>query len=203
MSAFFRVIGTALVLAVGIPIAGSAQETGTAPVPAVELSGGYTFLRDGLKDGMNFPAGWYASTAVNLNRWFGLAGEVTGSYKNNVNVGVEELNVSPNASEYTFMGGPRFAGKVGRVMPFGQFLAGAAHMRATVDTPMGGLGHFTVSDTQFAFQPGGGVNVLLTDNLGLHFAGDYRCIVDFSTDEYTYANQLRFATGLTFNWGAR
>ena len=203
MSAFFRVIGAALVLAVGIPIAGMAQELGTPPVPAVELSGGYTFLRDGVKDGMNFPVGWYASTAVNLNRWFGLAGEVTGSYKNNVNVGVEEFNVSPNASEYTFMGGPRFAGKAGRVMPFGQFLAGAAHMRATADMPTELPGHFTVSDTQFAFQPGGGVNVLLTNSLGLHFAGDYRCIVDFSADGNTYGNQLRFATGLTFNWGAR
>jgi hypothetical protein len=68
---------------------------------------------DDVTDGINFPAGWYVSSTVNLNRWFGLVGEVTGSYKNNVNVGIEELNVSTNASEHTFMGGPRFAAKTG------------------------------------------------------------------------------------------
>lgn len=202
MSALFRgIIGAALVVAVGIPPA-SAQEFGTPPVPAVELSGGYTFLRDGLKEGTNFPAGWYASNTVNLNRWFGLVGEVTGSYKS-ILTPVSGLNVSTNASEYTFMGGPRFAAKAGRLMPFGQFLAGAAHLRASVDMPLDIPGHFGVSDTLFAFQPGGGVNVLLTDNLGLHFGGDYRCIVDFTGEETTYTNQLRFLTGLSFNWGGR
>lgn len=203
MLALFRGIGIALVLAVGIPAAASAQESGAPPVPAVEISGGYTFLRDGLKEGTNFPTGWYASSTVNLNRWFGLVGEATGSYKSNLNLGTEELNSSTDASEYTFMGGPRFAAKAGRLMPFGQFLAGAAHLRASVDMPMGMPGHFGVSDTQFAFQPGGGVNVLLTDNLSLHLGGDYRCIIDFSGDENTYTNQLRFLTGFSFNWGAR
>jgi opacity protein-like surface antigen len=206
MSALFRgIIGAALVVAVGIPPA-SAQESGTPPVPVVEVSGGYTFMRDlgdNSIDGINFPAGWYASTTVNLNRWFGLVGEVTGSYKSNLDLGIEELNMSTNASEHTFMGGPRFAAKAGRLMPFGQFLAGAAHLRATVDMPMDIPGHFGVSDTQFAFQPGAGVNVLLTDNLGLHVAGDYRCIVDFTGDGNTYTNQVRFLTGFSFNWGGR
>lgn len=201
---FRRIIGVALVLMLGIPAAASAQESGAPPVPIVELSGGYTFLRD-LGDAstdVNFPAGWYASTTVNLNRWFGLVGEVTGSYKSNVNVGVEGLNLSTDASEHTFMGGPRFAGKAGRLMPFGQFLAGAARLRATVDMPMEIPGHYSVTDTQFAFQPGGGVNVLLSDSLGVHLAGDYRCIVDY-TDGTSYTNQFRFLTGFTFNWGAR
>jgi opacity protein-like surface antigen len=207
MSGFFRVIGAALVLAVGIPATAWAQETGTPPVPAVELSGGYTFLRDlgdNSNDAINFPTGWYASTTVNLNRWFGLVGEVTGSYKSNLSLGSEELNLSPDASEHTFMGGPRFAAKAGRLMPFAQFLAGAAHLRASVDMPVELPGHFTMTDTQFAFQPGGGVNVLLTDNLGVHFAGDYRCVVDFNKgSETTHANQFRFLTGFSFNWGAR
>lgn len=203
MSALFRGIGIAVVLAVGIPATASAQESGVPPVPAVELSGGYTFLRDGLKEGTNFPMGWSASTTANVNRWFGLVGEVTGSYKSSLNLGSEELNVSTDVSEYTFMGGPRFAAKAGRLMPFAQFLAGGAHLRASVNMPMGMAGHFGVSDTQFAFQPGGGVNVLLTDNLGLHLAGDYRCIIHFLEDENTYTNQLRFVTGFSFNWGAR
>ena len=206
MSALFRGIGIAAVLAVGIPAAASAQESGVPPVPAVELSGGYTFLRDlgdASTDAINFPAGWYASTTVNLNRWFGLVGEVTGSYKSSLNLGSEELNVSTDVSEYTFMGGPRFAAKTGRLMPFAQFLAGGAHLRASVNMPMGMPGHFGVSDTQFAFQPGGGVNVLLTNSLGVHVAGDYRCIVDFNEGETTHANQFRFLTGFSVNWGAR
>lgn len=207
MSALFRrIIGVALVLVVGIPATVSAQESGAPPVPAVEVSGGYTFLRDlgdASNDAINFPAGWYASTTVNLNRWFGLVGEVTGSYKSNLNLGAGELNLSTDASEHTFMGGPRFAAKAGRLMPFAQFLAGAAHLRATMDMPLDIPGHFGVTDTQFAFQPGGGVNVLLTNSLGVHVAGDYRCVVDFAKDGNTYANQFRFLTGFTFNFGGR
>lgn len=206
MSAFLRIIGVALVIAVGISAAASAQEIGTPPVPAVELSAGYTFLRDftDSTNAINFPFGWYASTTVNLNRSFGLVGEVTGSYKNNLNSGIEELSVSANTSEHTFMGGPRFAGKTGRVMPFAQFLAGAAHVRASMDMPIELPGHFTASATKFAFQPGGGVNVLVTDNLGMHVGADYRCIVDNNDGgDTTYVKQFRFVTGLTFNWGAR
>ena len=205
MSALFRgIIGAAIVVVVGIPAA-SAQESGIPPVPAVEMSGGYTFMRDfssDLAEDLNFPAGWYASTAVNVNRWFGVVGEVTGSYKNDLKLGLEEMGMSSDAQVYTFMGGPRFAAKTGRLMPFAQFLAGAAHLRATVNMPEQIPGYFSTSDTQFAFQPGGGLNVLLTNNLGVHIAGDYRCIVDFE-GENTYSNQFRFLTGFLFNWGAR
>ena len=208
MSALFRgITAVAFVVAVGIPAAASAQESAAPPVPITEVSGGYTFMRDlgdDLTNDLNFPVGWYASTTVNVNRWFGVVGEVTGSYKNDLKLTIEEEGVSTDARVYTYMGGPRFAAKAGRLMPFAQFLAGAAHLQATMNRPTQTPGFFHASDTQFAFQPGGGVNVLLTNNLGVHVAGDYRCIVDFVKDgENTYSNQFRFLTGFSFNWGAR
>ena len=74
------------------PHPASAQETGVIPVPVVQVSAGYTFMRDfsdDLPEGVNFPAGWYSSGAVNLTRWLAVVGEATGSYKDGFDVSFE------------------------------------------------------------------------------------------------------------------
>jgi opacity protein-like surface antigen len=216
---------TIAVLAVGAlslapATAAYAQEPGTIPVPLAEISGGYVFMHDfteeeflGL-DGVDFPGGWYFSGAVNPTRWFGVVGEVSGSYKNHfgVTAGPYQVNgdlvgpfrISNDAWVHTFMGGPRFFGKVGRVVPFGQFLVGAARMRLKTQFPAE-LGIDTVEDstTQFAMQPGGGVTVYLTERVGVRLAADYRTIIDFSDDGNEYTHEVRMIGGFTLHWGGR
>lgn len=176
----------------------SAQEVSAPPLPLVEASAGYAYMRDTTIE-ENFPAGWYFSAAANLNHWFGLAGEITGAHKK-----LTDLEpVTAKANFYTFMAGPRFFVKRGRMVPFAQVLAGAAHLRWKATAPLGALDP-TDTDTKFAFQPGGGVTVLLTPNVGVRGAVDYRRIVFTDADEFDEDNsQVRAIAGVVFGWGAR
>lgn len=175
----------------------SAQESGAPPLPIGEASAGYAFMRDTTIE-ENFPAGWYFSAAANLREWFALAGEVNGAHKELFDL----MPLSMKASLYTFMGGPRFFMKRGRIVPFAQVLAGAAHFRFSMTgaaTP-----DADGSDTQFAVQPGGGVTVLLTQNVGVRGAVDYRRIVFTGDDEDPEDDsQIRVIAGVVFGWGAR
>jgi hypothetical protein len=185
-----------------------AQDVETIPVPLVEISSGYMFMRDFSddlpgNDGINFPAGWYVSGAVNPNRWLGLVGEVTGSYKNNLQAATfEGLRFSNKLRLYTVMGGPRFFHKVGRVVPFAQVLTGIAHGRMETTLPME-MGATKISDTftDFALQPGGGATVYLTRHVGVRMAADYRVIVDFVESGENYLNEFRVTAGFTLQWG--
>lgn len=192
------------------PPAASAQEPGSIPVPLAEVSGGYMFMRDftDMPDGkgLNFPAGWYFSVAVNPTQWLGLVGEVGGSYKNRFDgIAFDEFRFSTDARVYTLMGGPRFFRKFGRVAPFAQVLAGVAHIRATVRFPdeIPGIGTYRDNTTDFAVQPGGGVTVYLTEHVGARVAGDYRTIINFMDDGNDYTNEFRVIAGFTLHWGGR
>ncbi|HSC30007.1 MAG TPA: outer membrane beta-barrel protein [Vicinamibacterales bacterium] len=200
-------------LSLGAAPTASAQEPGSIPVPLADFSGGYVFLYDTTnigpaKDGIEFPAGWYFSAAVNPTTWFGIVGEVSGSYRNNLEVSYFDFRTSNDARVHTFMIGTRFFRKVGRVVPYAQILTGAAHMRAKIRFPgevpgLGLVNDISSSATDFALQPGGGVTVYLTERVGVRFAGDYRSIIDFTEDENDYTNEFRMIAGFTLQWGGR
>jgi opacity protein-like surface antigen len=176
-----------------------AQEVGTPPIPVVEVTGGYAFLRDTSAD-ETVPRGWLLSGAVNANQWFGVVGEVSGAHK----TFDAEPFATTKVSLYTLMGGPRFFYKQGRVAPYAQFLVGSAHAR-TKFTGMMGNGPQSVfrnSDTRFAVQPGGGVTLYLTDHVGVRGGADYRRIVLFE-DGAEDVSEFRVAAGFVFGWGAR
>ena len=175
-----------------------AQEAAGPPLPIAEVSGGYAYMRDTTSE-ENFPAGWYSSAAANLNHWFGLAGEITGAHKRLTDV----APIDVKASLYTFMGGPRFFFKRGRVVPYAQIIAGAAHLRWEATEAVGTL-DAADTDTKFAFQPGGGVTVLLTHNVSVRGAVDYRRIVFTDADEFDEDDsQVRAIAGVVFGWGTR
>jgi opacity protein-like surface antigen len=208
-----------------------AQDVDTIAVPLVEASAGYVFMRDVSNeeltdvDHVNFPAGWYAAGAFNPTEWLGLVGEVSASYRNDLEFtmfGVPSLTASKDARLYTVLGGLRFFRKVGRVVPFVQVLTGLARVRSKTtgpdvisiafspgnSAPEVRLGSDTVreeTDNNFAIQPGGGVTVYLTENLGVRLAGDYRSMIDFNSfgNGTHYNNQFRAMSGFTLHWGAR
>lgn len=130
-------IGVAALL-VCLSVPAFAQDT----VPAVDIGGGYSFLRDqDLEENFH---GWVASVAGNLNRWMGVVGEVGGNYR------TENILVDVDFSVHSFMGGVRFSARqAGGVTPFGQILLGG--VRGSVSA----LGE-SESSTEFAIQPGAG-----------------------------------------------
>jgi opacity protein-like surface antigen len=187
---------------------GFAQDIDTIRTPLAELSAGHMFMRevnlsDDLSevDHVNFPVGWYFSGAVNPTDWFGLVGEVSGSHKNDFKLTVFDVNTSSDAQVYTYMGGGRFFHRFGRLVPYAQVLAGVAHMRMKV-TVLDMPGSITESATEFAIQPGGGIGVYVTDNLGLRLGADYRSIIDFVKNEKNdYSHEFRVISGFTLQWG--
>jgi opacity protein-like surface antigen len=187
------------------PCTAAAQEANAPPIPVVEVSGGYMLMRDTELD-ENFPGGWYFSGAANLTRWFGLVAEAAGSYKK-VEEGAFGLNFSNRLQLYTFLGGPRFFYQAGRVVPFAQVLAGAAHVRlkteADLPPELGGRMRSNFSETDFAIQPGGGVTIYLSERVGVRLAADYRSIIDVEDGDWGFLHEFRALGGLTFGWGAR
>lgn len=116
------------------------------------------------------------------------------------------MTLSEKAQVYTFMGGPRFYRKVGRIVPFGQALVGIATERlqqteTRTEGYAAGVTTWSPSSSNLAVQPGGGVTIYLAERVGLRVSGDYRIIVD--TDDDDVRNEFRFLTGFTLQWGRR
>jgi opacity protein-like surface antigen len=147
----------------------------------LEVSGGYSSLRD-QGASQNMPSGWVASGLASINRWFGVVGEVGGSYRTPAVPG-DGMNVHT----YAFLGGPRYTVRPGaRVSVFGQALVGAARLSSGINGDS--------SRTDLAFQPGGGIDVAVTRRWGVRFEGDFRAI----RESGTMIKQERFVAGFVF-----
>jgi len=151
--------------------------------PSAEVSAGYSYLRFGVKDGVN-QNGASVSVAGNFNRWLGLAGDVGGYHKSQAGV---------TFNTYTYMGGPRFSYRNStRVTPFVQVLVGAAR---------GSLSGFGSSGSanSFAYSAGGGVDLGLSKHFSL------RPQIDYIGTSYsgTRINMVRGSFGIVFRFGNR
>ena len=131
--------------------------------------------------------GFNVATTANFNHWFGLTTEGGGSFFSQDVLGIEIFDLQI----WTIMSGPKFTLRTSeRVAPFGQVLLGAALLNGNV---LGESG----SEWDFTLQPGGGVDVALSDAVALRFGVDLRVLFDkpFSGDSH---NQFRFTTGVVF-----
>lgn len=175
-----RVLAALFALVVAAPA--SAQN-----VPAFEVSGGYSLLRDQASE-ESFH-GWLASVTGNLNRMLGITFEVEGSSKT-----LEELDGENVDFGYqSFMFGPRLSSRRSEnVTPFAHVLIGGS--RASVNL----LG-MSVSSTNLALQPGGGVDIWMASNIGIRAGGDYRRVFA----EEAGINQYRFHVGMVIGAGSR
>lgn len=166
---------------------------------ATELSAGWRVLH---VEDETFLKGWYADVVGNITDTFGVVGEVGGHYKTVEETevfGSVQAKVSASARVHTFMGGVRFTARQNpRLFPFAQALFGLAHGAVDVEgsTTIGGQ-TFTVDESEsssdMAVDLGGGVNILITNGMGLRLAGSYLRIL-----EEDAGNAARFAIGLTF-----
>jgi opacity protein-like surface antigen len=153
--------------------------------PQAEFSAGWRLLNipDALgEESQTMPLGWYADVAGNLTPVIGVVGEVSGNYKNfnetSTQLGVS-VNVDANLKVHTFLGGVRFnARQTSAFTPFAQALFGLAHASGKVEgqTTIAGRTFSisqSVSDSDFAFDASGGVNLNVSERFGLRVAAGY------------------------------
>ena len=176
-------------LAVAVAVIIGFVEPAVAQTPAVEVSGGYQAPYDNSIEKW-FPAGWRLDVAANVNETWAVLADVGHASRSE---GVLDVEVGL----YTFGGGVRWSRRtVSRLVPFAQFLAGAALMRSRADVAGGTL---TVSQTKWMVQPGGGVNFLIGKGWGIVGEADFRRILlDENEDGRSGLNQLELFTGIRF-----
>jgi opacity protein-like surface antigen len=175
----------------------SVQEPRSVSYPGAQTSVAWAFVSDSairdvdelseLTISDRTARGFSVATTANYRRWFGATTEVSASFWSG-----ESHDL---IHRWMLLVGPTFTARQSRVQPFGQVLAGAAYSRGGV--PALGL---SFEGWDFAVQPGGGVDIVLSPRIALRAALDGRVLADkFLSGETT--TQLRFTVGLTFFHG--
>ncbi len=155
-----------------------AQET-----PRAEVSAGYSYLRFGGSGGLNGNGGSF-SIAGNVNRWFGIVGDVGFYHSSRFGVGINTT---------TYMGGPRFSVRSSnKVTPFVQVLAGGAHLTA-------GFNGASASVNPFALSAGAGVDLQVAPHIAFRPQVDY---IGMRASGSTQ-NAMRASLGIVFRFGGR
>src|SRR5215472_12589748 len=99
-----------VLVAVGI-VGSVALPAEAAEGPRADIAGGYSLIYDhDIKT--TFPAGWFASAALNVTNAFAIAGEVSGHYKSE-STAVSAGSENASLRVHTFLAGPRFVAGTG------------------------------------------------------------------------------------------
>ena len=193
----------ARVLGFGVIALGASLPAAAQTVPKVEMSGGYQFLNLSI-EGENeaLGKGWYVDIAGNVTRSVGVVFEVGGNYKSLTSTESFQGATGTATADlrlHEFMGGVRFNARQNpTIVPFGQVLVGGVRLSAEVSATgsVGGIPIVSFSEedsqTNLAVQAGGGVNVLLADQVGIRVGLDYLRVFE----EDSGANVFRFAAGI-------
>ena len=195
-----RLLGPGL-LALGITVPAAAQGT-----PKAEISVGYQVLGSSGEIDETFTKGWYVDVAGNVTPLFGIVFEVGGDYKS-VSETVTVLGLTSTftaeLSIHEFMAGIRLnAHPNPTVTPFGQILVGGLRGSGSVSgsVTVGGQTIVSASDalsgTDLGLQIGGGINLRISDSVGIRAGADYIRI--FAEGEST--NWFRFGGGAVISF---
>jgi opacity protein-like surface antigen len=175
-----------------------------ADKPSVEISGGlsvldYNFVGTPLTSS-TAPLGFVTDVNIGFTDWFSVVGEAGGNYRSD-NLAPQPFTVRQR--EYALLAGPRFAKEAtGNITVFGQVLLGTTFRRlaTSVETPLLGAGTaFVGADalTSFAWQPGAGVDISLSQRWAVRFQGDYR-LTPLNGEPGREITQPRFSSGIVF-----
>lgn len=168
-----------------VGVLGFSASSHAQTVPRAEFSAGWRLLNipDAVgTESETLPLGWYADVAGNLTPMFAVVGEVGGNYKNFDDVLAQlgaNVNVDVNVNVHTFMGGVRFSARQNPAFtPYVQALFGLAHAKSDVEGQVTVGGRTisldeSMSDSEFAFDADGGVNIRLSDALALRVGAGY------------------------------
>ena len=209
---------------------GYAQE-----IPKVQISGSISYLRfhasaaeaTDLSSQFGVPVqtnnvssslfGWDSSVTENLNSWFAGELDLSGFYGSPVANFLSPAAPTPNLSQHvpvlaavhTFMYGPRFSYRRGRIVPYAHILLGGAHFNGSINqssvfSAAPGAGTLpsgtSVSDTAFAASPGGGVEISLNSRMSVRPVQ-----IDYLMTRFYQQRQdnLRISAGIVFNLGTK
>jgi outer membrane protein with beta-barrel domain len=159
-----------------VPVSASAQTAG-----AWEIGAGYSYLQDS-PDRTNLPAGWMVDGAVALTHWLSVVGDVSRNTHTVLDV---------DLSTYAILGGARASARIGPFTEFGQLLAGTAHASSTV------VG-VTSSASNFALQPGAGLDYPLSRAVSARLQVDFRSIAGGGAGKDP-RHDFRFVAAIVFH----
>jgi peptidoglycan-associated lipoprotein len=170
--------------------------------PAPELALQYTYLRSNAPVGQCAcfsPEGGSASISIPLSgRHFSLAGDVTAGHANGISNGSYDLTLT------VFTAGLRITPgfRIGRLVPYGQILAGGAHAGGSLvsgNTPANN------SSVVFASNAGGGLDLVMHPESRVSFRlieADYLATL-FRNGQNDHQNSLRISAGIVIRMGHR
>jgi hypothetical protein len=161
------------------PTAPPAARTDQSPEePATNLSFGYAYMYDGSwKEHLLY--GFVGSITHRIRPTLSIVGEVGGSHG-------EYRTTGFTIQRYAALGGVRLSAGEGDVKPFFQALAGYSRQGGDVGIANG-----------IAVQPGGGVDLVMSESLTLRAQGDYRFLRE---DGHNYS-QYRISGGVIIYLG--
>ena len=172
-TAMTGILGLACSLAIVSSAAAQARSS-------ANVAGGYSFLRELGTPGATYGTGWTASFATTPPGGLGWVVETGANYRQPAGVSQHLL---------ALLGGARFTtGTRSRVVPFAQALAGLER-----------YSEIGFAENGFVVQPGGGIDVSITDRLALRTEMDYRWV---HASQHTF-NEVRVAAGLAYALGKR
>jgi hypothetical protein len=149
-----------------------------------EVSGGYSLAHDP-RDAVTLPAGWFAGAAIGLTSALSAVADVSGQYKT-----IPLFESEARLTVHSVMGGLRVSARLGRLVEFGQVLAGI------VRTSGSAFGS-TTSGQSFGVQPGAGIDYLLARTWSARAELDIRLIAA-QPDAQNGGHQYRFVAALVY-----
>jgi opacity protein-like surface antigen len=174
-----------LIIAAALVLAFAVQASAQATTPLVELSGGYSFVRNSKFD-LNFQGG-SGSAAYNFNRWLGGVADIGGYELTNQTGGSGNI--------VSFLFGPRLSYRGETFTPFAQLLLGGAHASAGFGGGGGGA-----SENSFALVGGGGLDIKLSQHFALR-AGPFEYFMTRFGSQTQ--NNMRLSAGIVIRLGSR
>lgn len=206
-----------LLSATGLSQTSPAAHVSSTGVPAVEIFGGFSYLRldtasestfnaaFGLAPGTlgirkNYP-GWNGALQVNFNRWFGVAADVSGYY--GTPVSASSVSGLPSASFHNFLAGPVLTMRKRRSQPFVHTLLGFNHLAVDASATAGTA---SLSDNAFAAAIGGGWDVRVGRRMGLRLVQADYLYTRHDTMPFGgtgHQNNFRISTGVVFTFVGR
>jgi hypothetical protein len=168
-------------LCLGLGRSAAAQQPGMTGRAVADLSGGYAWLHEkppSDAESETYPTGWVASGAFRFAGSMMVVGEVGGNYRTNA--------ADESAHLHAFLGGVRFG--IGRWEHAAVFVQGLAGMERFTEPGL--------TQSGFAVQFGGGVDLKLKGALGARTQIDYRVADE---DGYTF-KETRFSFGAVWSF---
>jgi opacity protein-like surface antigen len=169
--------------------------------PQAEIFAGYSYVHVRDLGTANLNGGSTSVSFYPAAGWFGIVGDF-GGY-----AGANGLN----GNVLTYLLGPKAAWRMGRFTPFAQGLFGGAHTSADPPLQVGSLirprretgiagGGVFGSSSAFATAVGGGLDMNVSDHLGVRLIQGEYLVTEFKDGIHNRQNSARISAGVVFRF---